>query len=152
MFLGTFPISLDSKGRLSIPAKLRDFFAEESDNTLVITADVEKNLLVYTLDQWEKVVPQLVALPSFNARARSIKRLYMGYANDCNIDASGRVLIPPALREYAGLDKKVMLVGMGNKFELWDKARWDEVNAQDAALLLNDGFEGFDDVLGSLSL
>lgn len=152
MIIGSYAISLDGKGRLSIPTKLRPFFAQESENTLVITKDLEKNLLVYTLDEWERVVPQLTRLSSLNERTRRIKRRYLGSAQECAIDASGRVLIPPVLREYAGLDKKTMLVSMGNKFELWDKARWDAVEEEDSIMIANEGFDGLDDALGGLSI
>ncbi|UJF24605.1 division/cell wall cluster transcriptional repressor MraZ [Suttonella sp. R2A3] len=135
-----------------MPTKLRPYFAHESDNTLIITKDLEKNLLVYTLDEWEKVVPQLTRLSSLNELTRRIKRRYLGSAQECTIDASGRVLIPPVLREYAGLDKKTMLVSMGNKFELWDKARWDEVEEEDSIMITNEGFDGLDEALGGLSI
>lgn len=150
MFLGTFPITLDSKGRLSIPAKLRDFFAEESDNALWITADRGKNLLVYTLAEWEKVMTQLNKLPTFDKVANSLKRLYIGSATECRIDGSGRVLIPPVLRQRAEMERKVMLVGMGNKFELWSEENWIAVNEYDAQLLKDEDLAALSNALGSL--
>lgn len=151
MFRGIHQITLDAKGRLSIPAKLRAFFEEESDNKLVMTADIEKNLMIYTLPQWEAVEAKLTKLPSLDKKARQLKRLFMGYASELELDGTGRVLIPGMLRDYAGLDKKVTLVGMGNKFELWSAERWESQLAADIDELLEDGVD-LDDALGGLSI
>lgn len=151
MFRGIHQITLDAKGRLSIPAKLRAFFEEESDNKLVMTADIEKNLMIYTLPQWEAVEAKLTKLPSLDKKARQVKRLFMGYASELELDSTGRVLIPVMLREYAGLDKKVTLVGMGNKFELWSAERWESQLAADIDDLLDDGVD-LDEALGGLSI
>ncbi|MDO4776618.1 MAG: division/cell wall cluster transcriptional repressor MraZ [Cardiobacteriaceae bacterium] len=151
MFRGIHQITLDAKGRLSIPAKLRAFFEEESENKLVMTADIEKNLMIYTLPQWEAVEAKLTKLPSLDKKARQLKRLFMGYASELELDGTGRVLIPSMLREYAGLDKKVTLVGMGNKFELWSAERWESQLAADIDDLLDDGAD-LDEALGGLSI
>lgn len=151
MFRGIHQITLDAKGRLSIPAKLRAFFEEESENKLVMTADIEKNLMIYTLPQWEAVEAKLTKLPSLDKKARQLKRLFMGYASELELDGTGRVLIPVMLREYAGLDKKVTLVGMGNKFELWSAERWESQLAADIDDLLEDGVD-LDDALGGLAI
>lgn len=151
MFRGIHQITLDAKGRLSIPAKLRAFFEEESENKLVMTADIEKNLMIYTLPQWEAVEAKLTKLPSLDKKARQLKRLFMGYASELELDGTGRVLIPVMLREYAGLDKKVTLVGMGNKFELWSAERWESQLAADIDDLLQDGVD-LDDALGGLAI
>lgn len=151
MFRGIHQITLDAKGRLSVPAKLRVFFDEESEGKLVMTADVDKNLMIYTLPEWAAVEAKLIRLPSLDKQARRLKRLFMGYASELELDSTGRVLIPSALREFAGLDKKVTLVGMGNKFELWDSARWDAVTAEDIDGMQEDG-AGFGEMLEALSI
>ena len=141
MFRGIYHITLDSKGRLSVPAKVRAQFEAESADGLILTAELEGQLLLYTLPEWEKVEEKLVKLPSFDPQIRRLKRLYMGNAAECELDSTGRVLIPPPLRQRAGLDKMVVLSGMGNKFELWAQEAWDAINAQDADELRADGLD-----------
>ena len=137
MFRGIYHISLDTKGRLSVPAKVRAQFEEESDGVLILTAELENQLLLYTLPEWQKVEEKLVKLPSFDPQIRRLKRLYMGNAAECELDSTGRILIPPPLRQRAGLDKS----GMGNKFELWSQEAWDAINAEDAEALRADGLD-----------
>lgn len=141
MFRGIYHITLDTKGRLSVPAKVRAQFEAESADGLILTAELEGQLLLYTLPEWEKVEEKLVKLPSFDPQIRRLKRLYMGNAAECELDSTGRVLIPPPLRQRAGLDKKVVLSSMGNKFELWAQEAWDAINAQDADELRADGLD-----------
>ena len=140
MLRGIYHISLDTKGRLSVPTKVRAQFEEESGGVLVLTADLENQLLLYTLPEWQKVEEKLVKLPSFDPQIRRLKRLYMGNAAECELDSTGRILIPPP-RQRAGLDKKVVLSGMGNKFELWSQEAWDAINAEDAEALRADGLD-----------
>ena len=141
MFRGIYHITLDTKGRLSVPAKVRAQFEAESADGLILTAELEGQLLLYTLPEWEKVEEKLVKLPSFDPQIRRLKRLYMGNAAECELDSTGRILIPPPLRQRAALDKKVVLRGMGNKFELWAQEAWDAINAQDADELRADGLD-----------
>ena len=141
MFRGIYHITLDTKGRLSVPAKVRAQFEAESADGLILTAELEGQLLLYTLPEWEKVEEKLVKLPSFDPQIRRLKRLYMGNAAECELDSTGRVLIPPPLRQRAGLDKKVVPRGMGNKFDLGAQEAWDAINAQDADELRADGLD-----------
>ena len=141
MFRGIYHITLDTKGRLSVPAKVRAQFEAESADGLILIAELEGQLLLYTLPEWEKVEEKLVKLPSFDPQIRRLKRLYMGNAAECELDSTGRILIPPPLRQRAGLDKKVVLSGMGNKFELWAQEAWGAINAQDADELRADGLD-----------
>jgi len=89
-----------------------------------MTVDPDGCLLLYPLPVWEEVEIKINSLPSTNPRAKALKRLLMGYAESGAMDGSGRILIPPPLREYAGLDKRIALVGQGKKFELWDEQTW----------------------------
>ena len=130
MFRGVSHLALDSKGRLAVPAKHRDSLASESDGRVILTADPSHCLLVYPLTQWEPIQKRLMALSSFNDKIRGLQRLLVGHADDVELDGSGRILVPPALRQYAALDKRVVLVGQGNKFELWDEARRLDQTAQ----------------------
>ncbi|WP_226702251.1 division/cell wall cluster transcriptional repressor MraZ [Microbulbifer elongatus] len=125
MHLGSHAINMDAKGRLAIPARVRDSLLEDCGGRLVVTAHTEERcLLVYPEAQWREILPKIEALPSFNKVARRAQRLLIGYACELQVDANGRVLIPPTLREYAGLEKKLMLVGQGKKLELWSEDRW----------------------------
>ncbi len=130
MFRGVTHLALDNKGRLAVPAKHRSALTGDSVARVVLTADPSHCLLLYPLDEWEPIQARLMALSSFNERIRSLQRLLVGHADDVELDSAGRILVPPALRQYASLDKQVVLVGQGNKFELWDDARWAEQTAQ----------------------
>lgn len=124
MFRGVSAISLDSKGRMAIPTKYRERLKESDDGLLVVTVDLDRCLLVYPYAEWEVVQAKLQGLSSTQARSRRMKRLMIGYAEDCEMDGTGRILLPATLREYAGLEKKVRLVGQTNKFELWSDEAW----------------------------
>jgi len=124
VFRGVTNVTLDAKGRLAIPTRLRPGLMEQGGGRLVITVDAGHILLLYPLPEWTKVEQKLNALPTTNPRARQLQRLLVGHATDVEMDAAGRVLLPPPLREFAALDKHVTLVGQGNKLELWDQARF----------------------------
>ncbi len=126
MFRGVAQLNLDSKGRLAVPSRFRDALAARCSGHLVITADSDRCLLVYPLPDWEPIEQKLMALSSFNAQIRELQRRLVGYAEDAVMDATGRILVPPALRQYAALDKAVVLVGQGAKFELWNKESWEQ--------------------------
>ncbi len=125
MFLGTNAINIDAKGRMAIPTRIRDELMADCAGRLVITAHTEERcLLIYPEPQWRELLPQIQSLPNMNKHARRVQRLLIGYAAEQVLDGNGRVLLPPALRDYAGLDKRVMLVGQGKKLELWSEERW----------------------------
>lgn len=126
MFRGIAQLNLDSKGRLAVPARHRDALLERCGGHLVITADADRCLLVYPLPDWELIQQRLEGLSNLDARVRDLQRRLIGFAVDVDMDAAGRVLISPALRQYAQLDKNVVLVGQGKKFELWNKDGWDQ--------------------------
>ena len=125
MFRGVALLNLDSKGRLAVPAKFRDAIAARCSGHLVITADSDRCLLIYPQPDWEPIEQKLMALSSFNTQIRELQRRLVGYAEDVVMDATGRILVPPALRRFAQLEKAAMLVGQGNKFELWNKDNWE---------------------------
>ena len=138
MFRGVTHLALDNKGRLAIPAKHREALASRDDGRLVLTADPGHCLLLYPLSEWEPIQQRLMALSSFNEKLRKLQRLLVGHADDVVLDAAGRILVPPALRQFAALDKHVILVGQGNKFELWDEAQWLEQTTAAAAFPAGD--------------
>ena len=125
MFRGVNQINLDAKGRMAIPARYREKIAECCDGQLVATIDTEERcLLLYPLEEWEEIQAKIESLPSFNPQARRIQRLLIGHATDLDMDGNGRLLLPAPLREYAELDKKIVLLGQGQKFEIWSESRW----------------------------
>ncbi len=125
MFRGINAVNIDSKGRMAVPTKYRDRLMQDCAGRLVMTIDTDATcLLLYPMPEWEVIESKIQALPSFNAAARRVQRLLIGHATDLELDNTGRLLIPPLLRDYAGLDKRMMLVGQGKKFELWDEAQW----------------------------
>jgi len=127
VFRGATAIILDPKGRMAIPAKYRDMLMSYCEGQLVATIDTdERCLLLYPLPEWEELQKKIEALPSYNKAARRIQRLLIGHASDLELDSSGRILLPATLREYAGLNKQLMLVGQGKKFELWGEEHWYE--------------------------
>jgi len=125
VFRGVAQLNLDSKGRLAVPARFRDALTARCSGHLVVTADADRCLLIYPLPDWEPIEQKLMALSSFNAQIRELQRRLVGYAEDVVMDATGRILVPPALRNYAQLEKAAVLVGQGHKFELWSKDGWD---------------------------
>ncbi len=133
VFRGVTQLALDAKGRLAIPGKHRAALAGSADSperTLIVTADPSRCLLVYPRATWEPIQARLMALSSFNEQIRGLQRLLVGHADEVDIDGAGRILVPPALRQYAGLDHRVVLVGQGSKFELWDEAKWQQETAR----------------------
>jgi len=146
MFQGAAQLNLDSKGRLAIPSRHRDMLLAQCQGQLVLTADADGCLLFYPQPEWEPIRDKLLRLSALNPRIRALQRRLIGYAEEVVMDAAGRVLISSALRTYATLDKRVMLIGQGNKFELWDEAKW--TTQQDAELSFGYGelppeLEGF---------
>ena len=139
MFRGVAQLNLDNKGRLAVPSKYRDALLTHCGGRLVITADPSACLLIYPQPEWEPIQEKLMSFASFNKRARDLQRLLVGHAEDVEMDGAGRLLISTPLREFAKLDKRVMLVGQGRKFELWDEARWiqqrdEAINTQELML------------------
>jgi MraZ protein len=127
VFRGISQLNLDVKGRLAVPARHRDALVERSGGRLVITADADRCLLIYPLPDWELIQQKLEGLSNLDPRVRELQRRLIGFAVDVEMDGAARVLISPALREYAQLDKAVVLVGQGRKFELWNKDQWDQM-------------------------
>ena len=125
MFRGIAQLNLDSKGRLAVPSRYRDVLLERCRGHLVITVDADRCLLVYPLPEWEVIQQKLEGLSNLDPRVRELQRRLIGFAVDTEMDAAGRVLVSPALRQYAQLEKAVALVGQGKKFELWNQELWD---------------------------
>ncbi len=127
MFRGVNPITLDAKGRMAIPSRYRERIDSACAGKLVATIDTESRcLLLYPLPEWSLIEEKIEALPSYNPAARRIQRLLIGHATELDMDGNGRLLLPAPLREYACLDKRVVLLGQGRKFEIWSEELWTE--------------------------
>jgi MraZ protein len=123
MFIGEYNYSIDDKKRLAIPVKFRQRLGE----SVVITRGLEKCLFVYTEEEWDKFVEENIKPLSFNkADARGLTRMMLSGATDVSFDRMGRLLISDFLKEYAGLNKKVTLIGVGNRIEIWDEETWNK--------------------------
>lgn len=126
MFRGINAVVIDPKGRMAMPARYREQLQQTKVTQLVVTIDTESPcLLLYPLPEWEIIEEKLQSLPSFNKAARRIQRLLIGHATELELDNNGRLLLPALLREYARLEKHIMLVGQARKFEIWDEGQWE---------------------------
>ena len=126
VFRGINPINLDAKGRVALPAKYRDRVTDRCDGHMVLTVHpFDRCLLLYPLADWEVIESQVNALPNPTSRqARRLQHLMVGYATELDLDAANRLLLPAMHRDHAELDKRLILVGQGQKFEIWSEARW----------------------------
>jgi len=124
LFRGTYNVSLDAKGRLAIPARFRERLQVADITRLVFTPDPDRCLVLYPEAEWIQIEQKLQLLPSLKPSVRNLKRVLIGNAHDVDIDAQGRVLLPPSLRETAGLQKRIAMVGQVNKIEVWDEEVW----------------------------
>ncbi|UTW01596.1 division/cell wall cluster transcriptional repressor MraZ [Marinomonas rhizomae] len=126
MFRGIHQVSVDVKGRMSLPARLRDDLAQYDEDGVVVTIDpVSRCLLLYPLSEWEVIQQKLDKLPTFQPQARRLQRLLVGHATDLEVDKAGRILLPAPLREFARLDKKLTILGQGKKLEIWSQEEWE---------------------------
>lgn len=136
MFQGATALNLDAKGRMAIPARHRDALQVLGTGRLVLTAHPHRCLLLYPAPAWEPIRAQVLASPSLQADSARIRRLLVGFAEDIELDAAGRLLVSPALRQFAALEKSIWLVGQGSHFELWSDALW--LAQQEAILAMGD--------------
>jgi MraZ protein len=117
---------MDAKGRIAVPTRHREALTREAGGRLVLTAHPEGCLLLYPGHAWEPVRTKVMGFPSFNSLASKWKRLLVGFAEDVELDSAGRVLVSPELRNFARLDKRVMMVGQGSHFEIWAVEAWEQ--------------------------
>ena len=124
-FKGEYSHSIDAKGRLIIPAKFRELLGEQ----FVVTKGFDGCLFVFAQDGWDQFEEKLQALPMDKPEARMLGRFFIAGAIDAEVDKQGRILLPPVLRNHAGLDKDVMIIGTGSRVEIWDLDRWNKYNS-----------------------
>ncbi|MFP6816423.1 MAG: division/cell wall cluster transcriptional repressor MraZ [Pseudomonadales bacterium] len=146
MFRGINSATLDGKGRMALPSRFRDSVLAACEGKLVVTIDMRDTcLLMYPLPEWEVVQRKLEELSNIGSQARLLQRLLIGHATDLDLDGQGRILLPKMLRNYSELDKKLVLVGQGNKIEIWSDELWhSRMNtwlSEDSADLLANGDE-----------
>lgn len=123
MFKGRFEYTIDEKGRIMIPVRFREIIEEEHGGRVVIT-NFDKCLVLYPLKEWNALEKKLSSLPSMKKSVTVFLRFVVSSATECQMDKQGRILIPQALREFAGLQKDIVIVGAINKLEIWSKAVW----------------------------
>ncbi|BBO82962.1 division/cell wall cluster transcriptional repressor MraZ [Desulfosarcina ovata] len=129
MFRGSSFHTIDPKGRIIIPTRFRDVLKAGGDERVMITC-MDDCLFAYTLDEWSKLEQKILHLPQKSESMRRFQRIFIGGAHDCKCDGQGRVLIPPFLKKYAGLEKEIVLVGVLDRFEIWSQDNWDRENGQ----------------------
>jgi len=120
MFQGHSVCNLDAKSRLILPAKFRKFIKPEAGNKLVLTRGMDECLLVYPLDEWDKVKTGLTKYNQFNSDQRFFIRQFLNYVNECELDSQSRIVIPPQLMQFAKLKKEIIVLGLLDKMEIWD--------------------------------
>jgi MraZ protein len=146
MFRGRFEHTIDSKGRVSIPAKFRELLAERYDDRVMIT-NFDRCLVAYPYEEWKAIEEKISSLSMVKKETKAFQRFFVSAAAECPIDKLGRVLIPPTLRSYAQLEKDVVFAGMIKKFEIWRRERFlEEIQKAE------ENFEGMAEPLASLGL
>ena len=136
MFQGATSLSLDAKGRMAVPSRHRDALSVVGEGRLVVTAHPHRCLLLYPRPAWEPIRDQILAASSLQAESAMVRRLLVGFAEELELDGAGRLLISPSLRQYAGLEKEIWLIGQGRHFEIWSAAGWKA--QQDAIFAVGD--------------
>jgi len=126
LFRGGSTVNLDAKGRLAFPTRYRGALEERCEGRVVLTVHGDRCLLLYPYPDWDEIERKLVRLPNQDKRTRTLQRMLLGHATELDVDKNGRILIPPRLREFASLEKRVVLTGQGNKFEIWNETAWEQ--------------------------
>jgi MraZ protein len=151
LFRGINAINLDEKGRMAIPTRYRAELAESCDGQMILTIGFDRCLLLLPLPTFEDVERKLMKLPMMDARVQRVKRLLIGHAAECELDGQGRFLVPELLRNFAGISKRVALVGQGNVFEIWDEESWHQNREQWHGVVSLDDLRELSPELGSLT-
>lgn len=125
MFRGQSFNTIDAKGRVIVPARFRNVIAETGEPALMLT-QLDGGLYAYTLPQWEALEKRILGMERTSKKFRRFRRILIGGSAECRLDKQDRILIPPAMREYAGLEDEIVLSGVLSHFEIWSRARWDE--------------------------
>jgi len=142
LFIGEYQHSIDSKGRLFIPARFREGLGD----TFILTKGLDGCLFVYPPKEWTAIEQKMRSLPFTKADTRAFMRFFFSGATECDVDKQGRILIPSSLREYAGLEKETMIIGISSRVEIWSRQRWEEYSrtASASAEQIAEKIEEFD--------
>ena len=127
MFYGEYQHSVDTKGRVIVPSRFREGLGDK----FIITKGLDNCLFVYSLDEWSNLEAKLKTLPLSSKDARAFIRFFFSGATECEVDKQGRILVPANLREYAGLEKEIYIIGVSTRVEIWDKQKWEAYNSDD---------------------
>lgn len=127
MFIGEYNHTIDSKGRLIVPSKFREALGDE----FVVTKGLDGCLFVYPMEEWTAFTDKLKELPLTKKDARQFSRFFLAGAASCEVDKQGRILIPAVLREFAGLEKDAVLVGVSSRIEIWSRSNWEKISDVD---------------------
>ncbi|MCI8297335.1 MAG: division/cell wall cluster transcriptional repressor MraZ [Lachnospiraceae bacterium] len=138
MFMGEYNHTVDAKGRLIVPSKFREQLGDE----FVVTKGLDGCLFVYENTEWKVLEEKLHTLPLTNANARKFSRFFLAGATSCEVDKQGRILLPQILRDFAGIEKEAVLVGVGSRIEIWSRERWLEANSYDDMEEIAENMEG----------
>ena len=126
--MGVFQHAIDAKGRTSLPARFRELLAAQNTDRLIVTQHLSDQCLVaYAPAQWGEVVAQVSKMPTFAEATKLVTRAFVAPAQECSVDKLGRILIPPSLREFASVGEEITWAGMGHRIEVWEPARWNDV-------------------------
>ena len=152
MFRGFSSVSIDNKGRLAVPSRFRERLTSIAAGCLVQTlSPLDRTIWLYPITEWELIEKKLAVLSDFDKQSRRAKQMMRGYSTDCQLDAQGRILLSQELRDYAGIKRQAVILGPGNKFEIWDQTSWQEQRDQWLGQLGSDDSEP-SDALKPLSL
>ncbi len=138
MFMGEYNHTVDAKGRFIVPSKFREQLGDE----FVVTKGLDGCLFVYENTEWKVLEEKLHTLPLTNANARKFSRFFLAGATSCEVDKQGRILLPQILRDFAGIEKEAVLVGVGSRIEIWSRERWLEANSYDDMEEIAENMEG----------
>jgi len=128
MFRGRYEHAIDNKGRTSIPSRFREILSSKySDDRLIITSFIDPGLIAYPVAEWQAFEERIRSLPRFDPKVMQVKRVLISGATECPIDRNGRILIPPVLREFAGLEREIIWAGMVDAIEIWSKENWERM-------------------------
>ena len=138
MFMGEYNHTVDAKGRLIVPSKFRESLGEE----FVVTKGLDGCLFVYSSEEWKIIETKFREVSQFSKEARKFARFFFAGAASCEVDKQGRVLLPAILREFAGIEKEVVLAGVVNHIEIWSKDKWQETSEYDDVEEIAEHMEG----------
>ena len=147
MFKGQYLHTIDSKGRIKVPSKIREVLNAKDANKMILTKGLDLCISAYTLEEWQKVTQEVLNYPQTDSKVRAFNRIFIGSAIDCDIDRQGRMIIPANLREYAKIDKEIMIIGIISKLEIWSRELW--LNYEGGAV---DSYEDIAEHLGKIGM